>query len=364
MVEELLAASHELPGLRLIVATDTNDGRPTDDATTITVDRVGGRRRALLDTLGGRIEAMLDDDIPDEGELVLRPAVLGRALTPLEHRIAQRSQPTIDPFVAECVDLGMRARVAAGDARRPSLLPSTLPASVDTDTFFRERPGDSVPIGLVDVPADEPVPLWWQPDDSPLLAFGSARSGVDDLLATIVLGIVDRFAPDDAVLAVVDRSLSRRRAIDGIDQCQLTVDPDRPDEIRALLEAVEGARGPDDASLVVIIDDLGRLRSSAAVTGDLERLDRALAATRSLVAVARSAEAAGSLITSTGRHLVAALDEPDDHRRLGLDDAQVIHGPRGRCRLVETGETVQLAAPAEPLSALLAERLAEQREDS
>jgi hypothetical protein len=349
--DALLAASPDLPGLRLIVA--ATDAPGNEETTRITVERRGDRRRAVVDAPSGRISVQLDDDPSDETDLILRPHVLGRALTPLEHRIEQRSHPTPLSFVAACRDLARRARTASGDVEHPWLIPASLPSSIDADALFAQWPGDAVPIGLADVATTGQQPIWWQPDDGPLVAFGSLRSGVDDLLATVLLGMIDRIAPADVQLVVVDRSPARRQVIGTIDRRHLVVAPDEYDDLLALLDVLETPRPPDQ-QLVVVIDDLGHLRAQAAVNGMVDRLDRGLAAAGSVVAVARTADDAGPLLTAPGRHLVGSLAHRDDQRRLG----GALDGARGRCRLLETGENVQLASPERSLTSMISERLA------
>ena len=260
--------------------------------------------------------------------------------------------------MAACSDLARRARAATDDVEQPWLIPAPLPASIDTDALFAEWPGDAVPIGLIDVATTGPQPIWWQPDDGLLVAFGSLRSGVDDLVATVLLGMIDRIAPADAELVVVDRSPTRRQVIRTIDRPLLVVAPDESDDLVALLGVLEQPGRPEGRRLVVVIDDLGHLRAQAAVKGMLDRLDRGLTAARSVVAVARTADDAGPLLAAPGRHLIGSLADPDDQRRLG----GAPDGPRGRCRLVETGEIVQLAAPDRPLTSAIPERLTDPRD--
>ncbi len=355
--DALIAASPDLPGLCLIIAAADALGN-ADHMIEITVERRGDRRRAVVDTPGGPVAVHLDDDPPDEADLVLRPLVLGRALTPLEHRIEQRSQSTPLSFMAACRDLAQRAREATDEVEHPWLIPASLPSSIDTDALFAEWPGDAVPIGLIDVAITGQQPIWWQPDDGLLVAFGSLRSGVDDLLATVLVGMIDRIAPADAELVVVDRSPTRRQVIRTIDRRHLVVAPDESDDLAALLEVLEKPGGPDGQRLIVVIDDLGHLRAQAAVKGALDRLDRGLTAARSVVAVARTADDAGPLLTAPGRHLIGSLADPDDQRRLGGSP----DGPRGRCRMLETGEIVQLAALDRSLASAISERLTDPRD--
>ena len=360
--DALLAASPDLPGLCLIVAAADALGNPPrstpDHLIEITVERRGDRRRAVVGTPSGPIDVHLDDDPPDEADLVLRPLVLGRALTPLEHRIEQRSQSTPLSFMAACRDLAQRARAATDEVEHPWLVPASLPSSIDTDALFAEWPGDAVPIGLIDSATTGQQPIWWQPDDGLLVAFGSLRSGVDDLLTTVLLGMIDRIAPADAELVVVDRSPTRRQVIRTIDRRHLVVGPDESDDLVALLEVLEKPGPPDGQRPIVVIDDLGHLRAQAAVKGVLDRLDRGLTAARSVVAVARTADDAGPLLTAPGRHLIGSLADPDDQRRLG----GAPDGPRGRCRMLETGEIVQLSALDRSLASAIPERLTDPRD--
>ena len=359
--DALLAASPDLPGLCLIVAvTDGHDhalAAAVDDMTAITVERRGDRRRAVIDARHHRIDVQLDDDPPDDTGLVLRPFVLGRALTPLERRIQQRSESIPLSFVAACRDLARRAREATDEVEHPWLVPAPLPLSIDTDALFAEWPGDAVPIGLIDVATTGQQPIWWQPDDGLLVAVGSLRSGVDDLFATVLLGMIDRFAPADADLVVVDRSPTRRQAIRTIDRRHLVVGAEESEDLTALLDVLEKPR-PDGQRLIVVIDDLGHLRAQAAVKGSLDRLDRGLVAARSVVAIARPADDAGPLLTAPGRHLIGSLADPGDRRRLG----GAPDGPRGRCRLLETGDLVQLAACDRTLATAIPERLTDTRD--
>jgi hypothetical protein len=90
----------------------------------------------------------------------------------------------------------------------------------------------------------------------------------------------------------------------------------------------------------------------------VDRLDRGLAAAGSVVAVARTADDAGPFLTAPGRHLVGSLADRDDQRRLG----GALDGARGRCRLLETGEVVQLASPERSLTSMIPERLSGPRD--
>lgn len=360
LVDGLLEVSRQLAGLCVIIA--VADGQcPLDAApTTVTVNRANGSRRGIVHVPDdGPLEALLEGDVIDPSALVLRPAVIGRALTPLEHRIAQRSRPTPAAFIVECEELAGLARVAGGDASPPTLVPPPLPRSIDAEAMFRDRPGDAIPVGVVDTPATGPSTMWWEPDGSVLLALGSTQSGVDDLLSTIILGLIDRFSPDDVDLVVVHNSVDRRRTVARLQHCNLVVAPDQFDDLLALIDALERTRTALDAHLVVLVDDLGHLRTLAAAVGHLERLDRALSSGVSVVAVARRANDCGPLLDVPGRRLVGSIVDPEDASRFDLPPRLTDERVPSRCQLIETGDIVQLAAVDRPLSTAVSDRLDE-----
>ncbi len=361
LVDALLGVSRELAEVCVIVAVADDDVPVGADLTTVSVDRANGSRRAVVDGPDhNRLEVLLESDAVDSSALVLRPAVLGRALTPLEHRIALRSRPTNDSFIAECEELAGLARAASDDtAHPPALVPPPLPTSIDTETLFRDRPGDAIPFGVVDTPATAPSTMWWEPDGSLLLALGSAQSGVDDLVTTIILGVIDRFSPDDVDLVVVHGSAARRRTIETLQRCNLIVAPDQVGDLTALIAALEQTRTGLDPHLVVLVDDLGHLRTLAAAAGHLDRLDRALSRGASVVAVARRADDCGPLLELPGRRLVAFLLDPEDEDRFEFAARPTDERVPGRCQSIETGEIVQLASSGRPLSTAVSDRLDE-----
>ena len=251
--------------------------------------------------------------------------------------------------------------LAAGDLELPTMLPRRLPDEVDTDELFAAHVGDGVPIGLVDVPSTEPLALWWQPEPGIVLAFGAVRSGVDAIIPTIVLGVVDRFGDDDVRLVLVDHSAGRRRVVASLSQCSLVVDPGILDDLTALVAVLTEPRTTTDPTLLVLIDDVGRLRDHAAAAGRTDELDAALtdaaAARCAIVAVARSIDAPGPLLTLASRRYVGAMSDPDDARRLGVSIP--VEGPRGRCRQVPGEQLVQLAVPDRPITTSLPQRITE-----
>ncbi len=201
--------------------------------------------------------------------------------------------------------------------------------------------------------------MWWEPDGSVLLALGSAQSGVDDLVATIILGVIDRFGPDDIDLVVVHSSAARRRTIETLHHCNLVIAPDQVDDLTAMIAALEQTRTGLDPHRVVLVDDLGHLRALAGAAGHLDRLDRALGSGVSVVAVARRADDCGPLLDLPGRRLVGSLVDPEDENRFDLAPRLTEDRVPSRCQVIETGEIVQLASLGRPLSAAVTDRLDE-----
>lgn len=356
------SGSSAIDGLVLIVADRGSPGTPSTVrcATTITTWRSSGERLATITLADGTVTRpfLLDHDV-HASKLTVQPAVLGRLLSPLEHRLDQRARN--DPGLrAEFERLSQFLRRAAGQIEVPTLLPQPLPTSIDTDALFAAHAGDAIPIGLVDSPTSDPEVLWWQLDPGIVLAIGSVRSGVDDVLATIVLGLVDRFGVDDVGVVLVDRSAGRRRVVGTLDQCALVVDPERTDDVIALIESISRPRTGADPLLLVLVDDLGRLRDQAALAGRIAQLDAVLSSTAdptmrcAVVGIGRSGDACGPLVALARALFVGALSDPTDGHRLG--SSYPVDGPRGRCRQVPGDHLVQLAVPDRPITTALPQR--------
>ncbi len=370
LADALLAATlgpEAIGGLLVVVLSDRHTRPATTFARTIGVRASPTARLATVAVGDGAASRAFHlDRTVATSELTIRPAVLGRPLTALEHRLEQRSRDDRSAM-ADAERIAQTLSLAAGDLELPTMLPRRLPDRVDTDELFTAHVGDGVPIGLVDAPATEPLALWWQPEPGIVLAFGAVRSGVDDVISTIVLGVVDRFGDDDVRVVLVDHSAGRRRVVASLSQCSLVVDPERDDDVTALVALLAEPRAVADPTLVVLIDDVGRLRTHAAAAGRGAELDAALgdAAVRArcaIVAVARSIDAPGPLLTPGSQRYVGTMADPAEAHRLGV--SLPVDGPRGRCRQVPGGQLVQLAVPDRPITTSLPQRLAEPQQRS
>lgn len=314
-------------GLDGITVLATTSSEPAGAALPIVhTERRDGRRRATIDVGGVEHTVALDDD-PDTGELSVRALVCDRPLTALERRIEREATRHPEAFVAACHDLV--AEFAPRTRLRPPVLARPpLPAPLHVRSLFARYPGDGIPIGLVDDPADDHDALWWRPDDGHLVAVGP---GLDGLLDTVMTGLVDRYGDDE--VEIIDGSAIT--ADDGDGDIENDVRGD--DTITALLERLDPTARTDrehGTLLVVVIGDLGALRRRERMSAG--RLDTAFASGRFVVVGrAPTLEDAGVIAADATTMLLVA--SPGD--------------ARGRCRLAPDGRLVQLAETDRPSTA-------------
>jgi S-DNA-T family DNA segregation ATPase FtsK/SpoIIIE len=303
-------------GLDGITVLATTSSEPAASALPVVrVERRDGRRRARIDVGGVEHTVALDDD-PDTGELSVRALVADRPLTALERRIEREATRHPEAFVEQCRALVAEFAPRTG-LRPPVLARPPLPSPLPARSLFARYPGDGIPIGLVDDPADNHDTLWWRPDDGHLVAVGP---GLDGLLDTVLTGLVDRYG-DDEIEIIDGRAITAN--VDG----DVENDVGEDDVITALLERLDQAaqtdRG-DGTLLVVVVDDLGALRRRTLT----DRLATAFASGRfAVVGRAPTLEDAGVIATDAATTLLVA--SPGD--------------ARGRCRLAADGRLVQLA---------------------
>jgi hypothetical protein len=250
------------------------------------------------------------------------------------------------------------------------VVPPPLPTQVELDELFETSPGDGVPLGLLDDPAGAGARVsWWEPGRGSMLVFGSRRSGADQVLTTLLLGLVDRFSDLDVRLVVVEPSATLRQAIIGIDRSIRVVDPDQADDVAGAIDEIDAelirhtsGTGADGPRTVVLIDDLVQLRRRYTDQPLGARIDdvltRATAGVGGVDVVAWAVElgGAGPFATSATRRLVGASSHHDELRALGVDRPGELDGVRGRCRSFPDGGLVQLATADTPTETLLARR--------
>lgn len=385
LIDTLVDGVHETSGVSLMVITnraDTPHAAVADTFIRVWRDHPDGhgtlRRTAALTerhSRPGEPFAPIPPNAAAQPGLDIAAMVIGRPLTPLERRVEQRHarsngspNPTFDRAVTVLRDAD---RTHSQTARpRRVVVTAPLPNRLDLESWFGATPGDAVPLGLVDDPAAvEPQPCWWAPGDGSVFAFGSRRSGVEQVLATITLGLLDRFAPDDVRLVVLESSAQRRRALNDTDHRAVVRAADRPDEVAATLDEIQAevdrAALPADPDaglrprLVVVVADLTRLRQNAR---DVARIDTVLAAAGpagshvDVIAAASDLSEAGAFATAAASRLVGASSDRDQLSTLGIDESADLDGTVGRCRRLPGGDLVQLAMPDALMEILLARR--------
>ena len=388
LLPALIDAARDIAGLGLLIATDRTDVDTTDADVVLRVEREhqpGGDGRRATIAVGNGAPGMeftpIEPSATTSEQLDIRPAVVGRAFTPLERRLAlerDRARSTPDAALVDMVALLRNAAdLAPGrvDTERPDrvVVPPPLPMRLDLDELFAAWPGDGVPLGLADDPVTGRLqPVWWQPGTGATLLFGSRRSGVEQVLSTIILGLADRFAADDVCLVAVERSATRRRALSDLDAAIAVADGDRTEELAATLDEIDrrlaappapSASAPGEGPrLVVMIGDLAQLRRQLADTELLSRLDMVLSAACTddprldVVAYASELASVGSFADLAPRRLVGTCSDPNELATLGIERPAELEGVVGRCRSQPDGDLVQLAMPTAPLETQLARR--------
>ena len=369
-------------GLAMVVVTDRSEVAVVGDTVVAVDQRVAPsgstrRRDAVITTATGAPSprfAPLQRSASTSATLVVEPFVLGRALSALERRIEQQRtravscpDPALGPIVGLLRDAASR-RPARAVAR--TIVPPALPTQVDLDELFENSPGDGVPLGLLDDPAAAGARvLWWEPGHGSMLVFGSRRSGADQVLTTLLLGLVDRFSDLDVRLVVVEPSATLRQAIAGIDRSIRVVAPQQADDVAGALDEIDAEltrrtsdSDADGPRTVMLIDDLVQLRGRYIDQPLGPRIDDVLtraaagAAGVDVVAWAVELDGAGPFGASATRRLVGASSNHDELRALGVERPGELDGVSGRCRSFPDGGLVQLATASTSTETLLGRR--------
>ena len=264
------------PGTLQLVVVEPGDSSMLPESVSIVVDAVAGDRRATLH-MPGHDEQPFEPWSPAAAppapeEVMARPYVLGRPMTPIERRLgeqARRADATPSADLEQVLEWCREAARRRADApTAPQLVPHPFPDRVDGAALFADWPADAVPLGLIDRPADlEQPPLWWQPGDGSLIGIGSPRSGVAALADAVVLGLAARVAPADAELVAVCRSTVRQHATTALDHATVVVGSDHLAGVTDVLDIIEerlapAAPGADghDRRLVALFDDAAHTR--------------------------------------------------------------------------------------------------------
>jgi DNA segregation ATPase FtsK/SpoIIIE, S-DNA-T family len=384
LVTRLHEMSKRFPSLRVLtLSMATLDVQ----AVHMVIDRRAGRLQGVLRTVGpsGNADPMSSavsfvpfesPTVSTSADLLIRPLVFGRALTPLERRLAvpnnSRRSVELDESMAALVAV-IRAAAEEAGVRPPALLPQPLPDVVDLAALLDENPGDAAPFALTDAAGRAELAVaWWQPGASgSLLMLGSPRSGVDVVLSALIVGISERFSPDDLQVYAVDPQPRRLAAIESLPHAGAVASPDRLDDAIAIIEAVAAivaerrtAVRPlsDHVGIVLFVHDLSQLDRRLAVSNHPGVIDaiRTIAGGGdvrvNIVATAtRPADSMG-LVAGVADVIVGQMSHAGDYTELGLDEAISSGLGPNRCWSMASRCRMQLAVLTRPLGATIEDR--------
>jgi DNA segregation ATPase FtsK/SpoIIIE, S-DNA-T family len=399
LVEQLHELGQQFPALHLLtLATSnvtTNATAPTLTPAVVdahdvqlAIDRRAGRLQGIVRSAaadGGRNGRSFHpfEPSPEAGrgeprgsDLVIRPLVFGRALSPLERRLAvphsSRRTLELDATTAALSDaIDGAAQRAGGEV--PVLLPRPLPSTVDLVTLLAEHPGDAAPFGLSDAAGRATFDVaWWQPGPKgSVLMIGSPRSGVDAVLSSLLVGISERFSSSDLRIHAVDPQPRRVAVIESLPHAGRVASPDRLDDAIAIIESVaaivherrSGAAPehdrPDVLLLVHDVSHLGRRLSARHHAGAVDAI-RTIAGGGdvgvNLVATAtRPADSMG-LVPIVADVIVGQMSHADDYAELGLDATIASELGAHRCWSTASAREIQLAVFDRPLADMIGHR--------
>lgn len=304
----------------------------------------------------------------DAPELIIRPTTQGRAMTPLERRLARTSpnMSNADDDLLRTAAVARRVTARTVDKLAvhtgPSLLPPPLPVSIGLATLLERHAGDAVPIGLVDRPERaENEAYWWQPGSGgSILAAGSPRSGMTSLVDLILCGVAARISADDLHLYAIESLPQRRRAFDALPHTGSVALSEEAGSVRQLVSGLHATYSDrmatqsdtDRPNLLLLIGDVSRMvrslpEDSAAETmrqlGDLAASGPTVGI--NVVAIASRLDDLGALNRLTGDRLVGSTTDPADRATLGAPAAGATDLHPGRCWSTTADRRVQLATP-------------------
>ena len=175
----------------------------------ISMTRWNELRMAQQPLIGTRIELRLNDAgdsvIGRKLAQTIRPDQPGRALTD-DRLFAQVALPVLDDVDDDSLGLALEALAARSAAswEGPSAAPiRLLPADFSPDELpdVLEEP-DRIPFGLrQDTMQPEMLDLAQDPH---LLVLGDARSGKTTMVRGVIQGLLERYTPDELVIALID----------------------------------------------------------------------------------------------------------------------------------------------------------------
>ncbi len=309
----------------------------------------------------------------------ITPFVIGRGLSPMEHRLERAMEPspaTTDTAsdLARLVVAMSQAAGELGQSEQRRAYPAPLPAHLVLREFFDEYPGDAVPFGLLDLPDEQhQTPAWWTPGvDGSLLVFGAAGAGTSSLLVTLALGLAERYSPDDVHLYCIDADTDLLAPLVDLPHTGAVITLEEPERIawlaRLLGDEIDrrGARAElsSEPLIVVMIDNLGNLRQVLEDRADLDgtwsELERVVRdghalGVCALITADRERAVPSWLATQIPARLVMRLGDRFAYAGFGFRSAEVPRFVAGRALRPDDKLEVQIVEPPTALAAAIAE---------
>ena len=332
------------------------------------------------------------DGVPGASSAVdlvdVTPAVVARELTPMEQRLVRIAAERRRRPGGEATELE-RLVAAVADAAQGSgrtvprqPCPAPLPSVVELDTFFTQHPGDGIPYALVDLPDEQrQEAAWWTPGaGGSMLVSGGAGAGTSSLLASLALGIAERYSPDDVHVYVIDTDDGALAPLDALPHVGAVAGLDAPERIARVVSAVVGlverryqlaldrtpasvaASEPSVALLVDNVETLRRLlddrRDLHGVWDDLQRIIDEGDPLGICTVVTTSPDRAVPVAVdgSIPTHLVMDLGERFAYTALGFRPAEIPTFVPGRALRHQDRAELQLVAPPSDLTAAVQHR--------
>ena len=274
----------------------------------------------------------------------------------MEHRlaaVARRTAPGHEPATTDLARVVAAITTAADELgqsgqRRPS---DPLPDDLPLERLLADDPSDAVPFALIDLPDQQRQDVrWWRPGpDGSMIVYGIAGSGTSSLLASLALGMAERFAPDDAHLYVIDADTNLLAPLDRLPHTGAVVRLDDGERlarvVRHLVGEVERRRrlaielgGParvveHEPAVVVFVDNMGAVRQFLEDRRDLAAVWPGLELVITTVAALASAPCSRRRRAPAGEHGRTAPRPPRHAPRRPDGLHQLRAAPGGHPRL-------------------------------
>jgi DNA segregation ATPase FtsK/SpoIIIE, S-DNA-T family len=310
------------------------------------------------------------DNAVDIGAFVFGPG--GRERSNGAAPAAASDDENLPSDLARLVDAIIEANDLEGfaPARRP--WPEPLGDGVDLAELLAAAPsadGYHAIVGLADDPrAQAQYPVGWNLEEGNLLLFGIPGSGTTTTLASLALSLAWAHTPGALELYALDYGAGDLKALEDLPHTAAVVlAADRERQVRLLrhlrAELDRRRTEPTDVRIVVMIDNLGALRSEfddaegMELMEDLTRIysDGPEVGIQFAVTADRLNSVHGGWMSVTTHKWLFRLPDAHDYAAAGLSRKHVPQAVRGRAVMSPSGLQVQIGRPARSLAEAVAE---------